>query len=202
MYTSAAANRMATQARTWLLMVGLSGLLVGIGAAVGGGALYLFAGFAVVMNLAGYWFSDKVALAASRAQPLRPGAVPWLDQAVRELAVRAELPTPRLYLVPSDQPNAFATGRNRRHAAIAVTEGLVRRLPPSQVRGVLAHEFGHIKNRDILVTSIAAMVAGAVSAIANILSFSFLFGATMTMMGQLGWSARSPRSCSRRSRPC
>jgi heat shock protein HtpX len=165
-----------TRIRTWLLIAGLTGLLFAIGAAIGGGALYLFAAFAVAMNLVGYFFSDRIALKASRAQPVEPGALPWLEAAVQDLAARAGVPTPRLYLIPSEQPNAFATGRNPEHAAVAVTEGLVRHLPQDQVKGVLAHEFGHIKNRDILVSSIAAMVAGAIAAIANILQFSLLFG--------------------------
>jgi heat shock protein HtpX len=157
-------------------MAALTGLLVVIGAAIGGGALFLFAAFAVALNLAGYWFSDRLALKASRAQPVEPGTMQWLEATVQDLAARAQLPVPRLYLIPSDQPNAFATGRNPEHAAVAVTEGLLRAMPEDQVRGVLAHEFGHIKNRDILVGSIAAMIAGAVAAIANILQFSLLFG--------------------------
>jgi heat shock protein HtpX len=167
---------MNTRIRTWLLMAGLTGLLIAIGAAIGGGALFLFAAFAVALNLAGYWFSDRLALKASRARPVEPGAIPWLEATVQDLAARAQLPVPRLYLIPSDQPNAFATGRNPEHAAVAVTEGLLRGMPEDQVRGVLAHEFGHIKNRDILVGSIAAMVAGAIAAIANILQFSLFFG--------------------------
>ena len=128
------------------------------------------------MNVVGYWFSDRIALAASHARPLEPGQVPEVAADRRDLARRAEVPMPRLYLVPSEQPNAFATGRNPKHAAVAVTEGLLKQLPADQVEGVLAHEFGHIKNRDILVSSIAAMVAGAISAIANVLQFSMLFG--------------------------
>jgi heat shock protein HtpX len=183
---SITATRFTTRIRTWLLIAGLTALLLAIGAAIGGGALYLFAAFAVAMNLGGYWFSDKIALRASRAQPVEPGALPWLEAAVQDLAARAEVPTPKLYLIPSEQPNAFATGRNPRHAAVAVTEGLLRHLPPDQVKGVLAHEFAHIKNRDILVSSIAAMVAGAVSAIANILQFSFFFGGDDEDSGPLG----------------
>lgn len=170
------ATRIATKARTWLFIAGLTGLLIAIGGALGGGFLYLFAGLAVAMNFFGYWFSDKLALKASRARPLTDGEAPGLRQMVDELAHRAEVPVPRLYLIPSPQPNAFATGRNPQHAAVAVTEGLLQHLPADQVRGVLAHEFAHIKNRDILVSSIAAMVAGAISAIANILQFSLLFG--------------------------
>ena len=170
------ATRFATHARTWILVAGLTALLIAIGGAIGGGALYLFAGLAVVMNLAGYWFSDRLALRASRARPVEPGEAPGLQRMVEDLARRAQVPTPRLYLIPSEQPNAFATGRNPQHAAVAVTEGLLHHLPAEQVRGVLAHEFAHIKNRDILVSSIAAMVAGAIAAIANILQFSLLFG--------------------------
>jgi heat shock protein HtpX len=173
---SITATRFTTRLRTWLLIAGLTGLLLAIGAGIGGGALYLFAILAVAMNLVGYWFSDRIALKASRARPVEPGALPWLEADVQDLAARAGVPTPRLYLIPSEQPNAFATGRNPQHAAVAVTEGLLRHLPPDQVKGVLAHEFGHIKNRDILVSSIAAMVAGAISAIASILQFSLLFG--------------------------
>jgi heat shock protein HtpX len=170
------ATRFATQIRTWLLVAALTGLLIAIGGAIGGGALYIFVALAVLMNVVGYWFSDKLALTASRARPVRPGEIPELEEAVEDLARRAGVPVPRLYLIPSDQPNAFATGRNPSHAAVAVTEGLLYQLPVEEVRGVLAHEFGHIKNRDILVSTIAAMVAGAVSAIASILQFSLLFG--------------------------
>jgi heat shock protein HtpX len=170
------ATRLATKTRAWLLIAGLTGLLLAIGAAIGGGALYAFAALAVLMNALGYWFSDKIALKASRARPLERSEAPGLARMVDELAARANVPTPRLYLIPSEQPNAFATGRNPSHAAVAVTEGLVSHLPEDQVRGVLAHEFAHIRNRDILVSTIAAMVAGAISAIANLLQLSFLFG--------------------------
>jgi heat shock protein HtpX len=170
------ATRFATQIRTWLLVAALTGLLIAIGGAIGGGALYIFVGLAVLMNVVGYWFSDKLALGASRARPLERNEIPWLEATASELSARAGVPVPRLYLIESEQPNAFATGRNPSHAAVAVTRGLLAHLPADEVRGVLAHEFGHIKNRDILVSSIAAMVAGAVSAIASILQFSLLFG--------------------------
>jgi heat shock protein HtpX len=170
------ATRFATQIRTWLLVAGLTALLIAIGGAIGGGALWLFVALAVLMNVGGYWFSDKLALKASRARPLERGEIPELEQIAGFLAQRANVPVPRLYLIPSDQPNAFATGRNPQHAAVAVTEGLVHQLPTDEVKGVLAHEFAHISNRDILVSSIAAMVAGAISAIATILQFSMLFG--------------------------
>ncbi len=168
--------RFWSQLRTWVLIAGLSALLIAIGALIGGGALYLFVAFAVIMNLVGYWFSDKIALAASRAQPVTEEEAPGLYRMVRDLTERAGLPMPRVYMIPSEQPNAFATGRNARHAAVAVTQGLWQHLPEYQIRGVLAHELAHVKNRDILVASIAAMIAAAISAIANILQFSFLFG--------------------------
>jgi len=170
------ATRFATQIRTWLLIAGLTALLIAIGGVIGGGALWLFVALAVLMNVGGYWFSDKLALKASRARPLERGEIPELERIAGFLAQRANVPVPRLYLIPSDQPNAFATGRNPEHAAVAVTEGLLRQLPTDEVQGVLAHEFAHIKNRDILVSSIAAMVAGAISAVATVLQFSVLFG--------------------------
>lgn len=170
------ATSFATKTRTWLLIAALTALLIAIGGALGGGFLYVFVALAVLMNVVGYWFSDKIALKASRAQPVAPGQLPQLEAIVKDLARRAEVPVPRLYLIPSEQPNAFATGRNPEHAAVAVTQGLLAHMPTAQVKGVLAHEFGHIRNRDILVSTIAAMVAGAISAIANILQFSLLFG--------------------------
>jgi heat shock protein HtpX len=173
---SITATRFATQIRTWLLIAALTALLIVIGGAIGGGALYIFVALAVLMNVAGYWFSDKLALAASHARPLESGEIPELEEIAADLARRAKVPMPRLYLIGSEQPNAFATGRNPAHAAVAVTDGLLNHLPAEEVRGVLAHEFAHIKNRDILVSSIAAMVAGAVSAIATVMQFSLLFG--------------------------
>jgi heat shock protein HtpX len=173
--TSTAVN-LTSRLRTWLLVAGLTGLLVATGALVGGAFLYLFAVLAVLMNLAGYWFSDRIALKVSRARPLAEAAAPGLHRMVADLAGRAGVPMPRLYLIGSPQPNAFATGRNPDHAAVAVTQGLLDHLPPGQVQAVLAHELAHIRNRDVLISTIAAMIAGAISAIANVLQFSFLFG--------------------------
>jgi heat shock protein HtpX len=167
---------LTTRLRTWLLVAGLTALLIGAGAVVGGAFLYGFVALAVLMNLAGYWFSDRIALAASRARPLAEAEAPRLHAAVAELARRAGIPMPRLYLIPTEQPNAFATGRNPAHSAVAVTDGLLERMPGEQVQAVLAHELAHIRNRDVLVSSIAAMIAGAISALANFLQFSFLFG--------------------------
>ena len=180
-------TRFTTQTRTWLFVAGLTALLIGVGALIGGMWLYAFVLLAVAMNVVGYWFSDRLALKASRAKPVELGSMPELEAMVQDLAQRAQVPLPRLYTIASEQPNAFATGRNPRHAAIAVTDGLLQHLPPDQVKSVLAHEFAHIKNRDILVSSIAAMVAGAIAAIANILQFSLFFGGEDEDAGPLGW---------------
>jgi heat shock protein HtpX len=168
---------MTTRIRTWLLISGLSALLIGFGALIGGtSGIILFAVVAAGFNLVMYWFSAKLALKSSRARPLAENEAPELHAMVRDLAQRAGIPVPSLHLIPSEQPNAFATGRNPQTSAVAVTEGLLRHMPPEQVRGVLAHEFAHIKNRDVLVQTIAAMIGAAIAAIANFLQFSFLFG--------------------------
>ena len=122
------------------MIAGLSVLLVGIGGFLGGGALYLFVALAVIMNVVGYWFSDKIAIKASKAKPVAEGELPEVRKMVRELALLYDVPEPRLYLIPSDQPNAFATGRNPKHSAVAVTEGMLRHMPNEQVRAVMAHE--------------------------------------------------------------
>jgi len=165
-----------TKARTWLLLAALTALFIGIGAALGGGALWIFVAFSIFMNVAAYWMSDKFAIRASRAQPVSEEQAPELYKIVRELAERYQVPMPRVYMIPSEQPNAFATGRNPKHAAVAVTQGLMNLMPEDEIRGVLAHEFAHIRNRDILVSSIAAMIAGAISAIGNIFFWTSMFG--------------------------
>ena len=165
-----------SKARTWLLLAGLTALFVGVGAAIGGAALWFFVAFSVLMNLAAYWMSDKFAIRASRARQVTEAEAPELHHMIGELAQLYDVPKPRVYMIPSEQPNAFATGRNPEHSAVAVTQGLLQHLPREQVRGVLAHEFAHIKNRDILVSSIAAMIAGAISAIGNIFFFMSIFG--------------------------
>jgi heat shock protein HtpX len=160
-----------TRLRTWLLIAALSGLLLAIGFLLGGSFVYLFLGIAVVMNLFGYFFSDKIALASSRAQPIAETQAPDLYADVRELTQRAGLPMPRIYMIPSEQPNAFATGRNPKHSAVAVTRGVLTLMPREQVKGVLAHELSHVKNHDILVSSIAAMIATVITW----LSYMFFF---------------------------
>jgi heat shock protein HtpX len=166
----------STKARTWLLLAGLTALFIGVGAAIGGAVLWFFVVFSVLMNVAAYWLSDKFAIRAARAQAVSESEAPDLHRLVDELSQLYDVPKPRVYMIPSEQPNAFATGRNPEHSAVAVTQGLLQYLPRDQVRGVLAHEFAHIKNRDILVSSIAAMIAGAISAIGNIFFFAAMFG--------------------------
>jgi heat shock protein HtpX len=172
------ATRIKTQVRTWALIAGLSALIVVIGGKfLGGGSSYLiFAVIAVLMNVGLYWFSAPLALRSSRAQPADENEYPQLHAMIRELAQRAGVPVPKLYIVPSEQPNAFATGRNPNHAAVAVTVGLLRHMPEGQIRGVLAHEFAHIKNRDILVSSIVAALAAIITGIAYALQFGLIFG--------------------------
>jgi len=168
---------MSTRFRTWILVAGLSALFVALGGLVGGAAgLVTFLVIALVFNFAMFWFSDKIALKTSRARPLEEAEAPQLYEDVRDLTQRADLPMPRLYLIPSEQPNAFATGRSQSKAAVAVTQGLLQLMPREQVRGVLAHELAHVKNRDVLVVTIAAMIGAAISAIAHFLQFSWLFG--------------------------
>jgi heat shock protein HtpX len=156
--------------RTTILMASLTGLLVLIGALIGGPqAAGGFLAIALLLNLATYWFSDKMALAASRAKPISEQEAPGLYRMVRELTTRAELPMPRLYVIPSDQPNAFATGRNPEHSAVAVTSGITKLLSEDELRGVVAHELGHVRNRDILTQSVAAAIGGAITYIAYML---------------------------------
>jgi heat shock protein HtpX len=168
---------MTTRMRTWILLAGLSALFVAVGGLVGGtSGIALFLVIAVGFNFAMFWFSDRLALKMSRARPLEAGEKPDLVADVEDLAQRARLPMPRLYLIPSEQPNAFATGRSPRHSAVAVTDGLLALMPRDQVRGVLAHELAHVKNRDVLVTTIAAMIGAAIAAVAHFLQFQWLFG--------------------------
>ncbi len=156
--------------RTTILMASLSGLLVVIGALIGGASTaLLFLGFAVLINFFSYFFSDKMALAMSRAKPVSEAEAPKLYAAVRELTTRAGLPMPRLYVIPQDQPNAFATGRNPQHSAVAVTRGILNLLSEDELRGVLAHELTHIRNRDILIQSVASSIGAAITYLAYML---------------------------------
>jgi heat shock protein HtpX len=172
-----ASYRAGNAFKTFMLVAALTALLIGIGYLIGGASgLIVFALIAVVFNFAMYWFSGPMALKMSRAVEVSEAEQPELHRMIAGLAERAGVPKPKVYVTPAEQPNAFATGRNPHHAAIAVTQGIQGTLGPRELEGVLAHEMAHIKNRDILIASIAAMIAGAISAIANFLQFSLLFG--------------------------
>ena len=156
--------------RTTILLASLSGLLVLIGALIGGpSTAAIFLVIALLMNLGSYFFSDKLALKMSRAQPIEESEAPRLYQIMRELTTRADLPMPRLYMIPQDQPNAFATGRNPKHSAVAVTRGITKLLSEDELRGVLAHELTHVRNRDILIQSVASAIGMAITYLAYML---------------------------------
>jgi heat shock protein HtpX len=158
--------------RTTILMATLGGLLIAIGYAIGGIQIAsVFLVIALAMNFVAYFFSDKIAIASARAKPLSEQEAPGLYQMVRELTTRADLPMPRLYQIPSDQPNAFATGRNPKHSAVAVTSGITKLLSEDELRGVISHELAHISNRDILTQS----VASAIGAMITYLAYFFLW---------------------------
>ncbi|HMJ10426.1 MAG TPA: zinc metalloprotease HtpX [Polyangiaceae bacterium] len=167
---------MKNQIKTIVLLGALSALVVGAGRALAPSLTYVFAAIAVLMNLCAYFFSDRVVLAMHRAREVSPSEAPELHEMVDELAARARIPKPRLFVIAEEQPNAFATGRNPKHGVVAVTEGIVRILSPRELRAVLAHEIAHIKNRDILLSSIAAAAASLLSFVANASLFSGLFG--------------------------
>jgi len=168
--------RMNAQIKTILLMGFLSTLLIGIGGAIGSLYLYGFALLAVVLNVGAYFFSDRIVLKMHRAREVTPTESPWLHKTVEELARKAEIPKPKVYLIGEEGANAFATGRNPSKGVVAVTEGITRLLNQRELRGVLAHELAHIKNRDTLVSTIAASIAATITYIANALQFGALFG--------------------------
>lgn len=163
--------------KTAILLGVLTSLVVLIGGGLGGqqGMLVAFV-LAAVMNFGAYWFSDKIVLAMSGAQPVDEAQAPGLHRIVRTLATRAGLPMPRVYLIPGDAPNAFATGRNPEHASVAVTAGILQALSWDELRGVLAHEMSHVGNRDILISSVAATVAMAITLLARMAAFAAIFG--------------------------
>ncbi len=167
---------MMNQVKTILLLGVISALLIAVGGMLGKGWLLGSIVFAVVMNVGSYWFSDRIVLAMSGAQPIDDMEAPELHAMVSELARAAGIPKPRVFMTPEMQPNAFATGRNPEHGVVAVTQGIVRLLSPRELRGVLAHEIAHIANRDILVSSIAAVMVSALSAIANAMQYAMMFG--------------------------
>lgn len=160
--------------KTGVLMAAIVALFGAVGAMIGGREGMLLAlGFAVVSNFFAYWFSDKMVLKMYNAQEVDEHSAPQYYNMVRELAQRADLPMPKVYLINEDAPNAFATGRNPQHAAVAATTGLMRILTTQELRGVMAHELAHVKHRDILISTISATMAGAISALAN---FAMFFG--------------------------
>ncbi|WP_437316032.1 zinc metalloprotease HtpX [Sorangium sp. So ce385] len=167
---------MKNQIKTILLLGVMSAILVSIGGALGPGYLVLFGVLALAMNLGAYFMSDRIVLAVHRAAEVSPEEAPGLHRMVEELSRRAEIPKPRVYVIPDAQPNAFATGRNPEHGVVAVTEGIMQLLTERELRGVLAHEIAHIKNRDILVSTIAAAFASGITWIAHAVSFAGLFG--------------------------
>jgi len=163
--------------KTFILLAGLTVLLLLIGQGIGGrSGLYVAFFMALIMNFVGYWFSDKIALAMSGAKEVSIHEAPELHQMVERLAVQAGLPKPRVYMIPQETPNAFATGRNPEHSAVAATEGILRILKPVELEGVLAHELSHIRNRDILISSVAAVIAGAISYLATMAQWGAFMG--------------------------
>lgn len=162
--------------KTFVLLAGLGGLMVLIGSFFGRGGAVIGLVLGLVMVGASYWFSDSIAIKAARAVPVSEAEMPEYHRVVRELASQAGMPMPKLYVSPDRQPNAFATGRNPRHAAVAVTAGILETLDWDELRGVLAHELSHIGNRDILIGSVAAAVATGISFIANMAMWGAMFG--------------------------
>ena len=163
--------------KTGLLLGALTGLLMLIGGWFGGrNGVFIAFLFAMAMNFGSYWFSDKIVLRMYHAQPVSESEAPELYAMVKDLALRASMPMPRVYIIPEGTPNAFATGRNEQHAVVAVTEGLLRILSRDELEGVLSHEMTHIRNRDILIGSIAATLAGAIVMLANMAQWTAMFG--------------------------
>src|SRR5881227_391687 len=163
--------------KTAFLLTALTLLLMGIGRAFGGqNGMLLALGIAAVTNFVAYFFSDKIALATYRAQPVTREQLPRVYQVVERITQRVGLPMPKIYVIPTDSPNAFATGRNPQHASVAVTQGILNLLSDEELEGVLAHELGHVRNRDILISSIAATVAGAITYLAEMARWGMIFG--------------------------
>jgi heat shock protein HtpX len=163
--------------RTGAILILLTVLLVVAGGAIGGrGGMTIALIFAAIMNFVSYFFSDKIALASSHAQPVTREQLPRLYDVMERLAAKANIPVPKLYVVPDDAPNAFATGRNPQHASVAVTQGLLQLMNDDELEGVIAHELSHVRNYDILTSSIAATVAGAITYLAQMGQWAMLFG--------------------------
>jgi heat shock protein HtpX len=177
------------QIKTILLLGVLSALLVALGAAISPAAFWLMAVVALAMNLGAYFFSDRIVLRMHGAREVTPGELPRLRAMVDELSARAGIPAPRLFVMEEDQPNAFATGRSPRRGVVALTRGILHLLDERELRGVVAHELAHIRNRDILLSTIAAAAAAAVGGVANALQLSTLFGGSEEEGGSSGVGA-------------
>jgi heat shock protein HtpX len=171
--------------KTAFLLTLLTLLLLFIGRAFGGqNGMIIALVFAAIMNFVSYFYSDKIALAMYRAQPVTREELPRVYQVVERLTQKIGIPMPKIYVIPTDSPNAFATGRNPSHASVAVTQGILNLLNDEELEGVLAHELGHVNNRDILISSVAATVAGAITMLASMGRWAMIFG---------GWGGRDER---------
>ena len=170
---------MTSQIKTVLLLALLSAIIIGLGGIMGGrtGIIIAFV-IAMIMNVGSYWYSDKIVLSMYQARELSEDEAPMLHRMVAELSANAGIPKPRVCVIPEDAPNAFATGRDPEHGVVAVTDGIMRILSPEELRGVIAHEIGHIANRDILIQTIAGVLASVIVSIANFMQFAAIFGSS------------------------
>ena len=176
---------MENNIKTLFLLVALTAIMIFMGNLIGGqqGMIVAFI-MAMGMNFFSYWFSDKMVLRMYNAQEVEPAQAPELHQIVEELAREAGLPKPRVYIIPTESPNAFATGRNPEHAVVAVTQGILRLMTPTELKGVLGHEMGHVKHRDILIQTVAATLAGAIMMVANMAKWGAVMGAGSSQEGE------------------
>lgn len=172
-----ASKGLANWLKTGVLLAAMTALILAIGAGIGGTfGLQIALAFALISNFGAFWFSDKLALAVYRAQPISREQMPWLYDMVERLCRRGDMPTPRLYLIPNPAPNAFATGRSPSKAAVAVTSGILQILDRRELEGVIAHELAHVRNRDTLISTIAATIAGAIAGLASMMKWAMIFG--------------------------
>jgi heat shock protein HtpX len=163
--------------RTFILLAAMTALLLAVGQLIGGHSGLIFAGFfAIIMNFGAYWFSDKLVLSLYKAREVDESSEPVLYGIVKNLAKRAQIPMPRVYIIPTQSPNAFATGRNPSHAAVAATEGIINLLNEEELTGVMAHELSHVINRDTLIGTISATIAGAIGMLASMAQMAMIFG--------------------------